>query len=233
MFWPGEFHGLYSPWGRKESDRLKDFQSLQNNPESENIPQHAVISSRQSRHKRALVELLWLKSSPRKGRMDAMVAYLEFGGAEIKGSERRGAKLAWAVGPEKEVSSLFPRPQALPGPRQRLAPVAAPAHGDPRVVPVDLMPQLAALYLEAGPAGWDSCLENPHGQRSLAGCSPWGCKESDTTARGYCHWRRLLRIPWNAGRSNLSILKQFSPEHSLEGLMMKPTPILWPPDVKN
>ena len=64
------------------------------------------------------------------------------------------AKIAWAVGPEKEVSSLFPRPQALPGPRRRLAPVAAPAHGDPRVVPVDLMPQLAALYLEAGPAGW-------------------------------------------------------------------------------
>ena len=26
-----------------------------------------------------------------------------------------------------------------------------------------------------------SCLENPHGQRSLVGCSPWGCKESDTT----------------------------------------------------
>ena len=26
-----------------------------------------------------------------------------------------------------------------------------------------------------------SCLENPHGQRSLAGCSPWGCKELDTT----------------------------------------------------
>ena len=73
--------------------------------------------------------------------MDAMVAYLEFGGAEIKGSERRGAKLTWAVGPEKQVSSLFPRPQALPGPRRRLAPVAAPAHGQPRVLPVDLMPQ--------------------------------------------------------------------------------------------
>ena len=86
--------------------------------------------------------------------MDAMVAYLEFGGAEIKGSERRGAKLAWAVGPEKEVSSLFPWPQALPRPRRRLAPIAAPAHRDPRVLPVDLMPQLAALYLEAGPAGW-------------------------------------------------------------------------------
>ena len=28
-----------------------------------------------------------------------------------------------------------------------------------------------------------SCLENPHGERSLMGCSPWGCKESDTTER--------------------------------------------------
>ena len=28
-----------------------------------------------------------------------------------------------------------------------------------------------------------SCLENPHGQRSLAGCSPWGCKELDMTKR--------------------------------------------------
>ena len=74
----------------KSQTRLNDFHSLHNNSESENIPQHAVISSRQSRHKRASVEPLWLKSSPRKGRMDTMVAYLEFGGAEIKGSERRG-----------------------------------------------------------------------------------------------------------------------------------------------
>ncbi|KAI4588877.1 hypothetical protein MJG53_003285 [Ovis ammon polii x Ovis aries] len=90
--------------------------------------------------------------------MDAMVAYLEFGGAEIKGSERRSAKLAWAVGPDKQVSSLFPRPQALPGPRRRLAPVAAPAHGHPRVLPVDLMPQGAAL--QAGPAEWAPHLES-------------------------------------------------------------------------
>ena len=68
----------------KSQTRLNDFHSLHNNSESENIPQHAVISSRQSRHKRASVEPLWLKSSPRKGRMDAMVAYLEFGGAEIR-----------------------------------------------------------------------------------------------------------------------------------------------------
>ena len=34
-------------------------------------------------------------------------------------------------------------------------------------------------------------------------------------------WRRLLRVPWTAMRSNLSILKEISPEHSLEGLMLK------------
>ena len=42
-------------------------------------------------------------------------------------------------------------------------------------------------------------------------------------------WRRLLRVPWTARRSNQSILKEISLEHSLEGLMLK----LWPPDVKN
>ena len=34
------------------------------------------------------------------------------------------------------------------------------------------------------------------------------------------HWRRLLRVPWTARRSNKSILKEISPEYSLEGLMM-------------
>ena len=34
-------------------------------------------------------------------------------------------------------------------------------------------------------------------------------------------WRRLLRIPWTASRSNQSILKEFSPEYSLEGLMLR------------
>ena len=34
-------------------------------------------------------------------------------------------------------------------------------------------------------------------------------------------WRRLLRVPWIAGRSNQSILKEISPEYSLEGLMLK------------
>ena len=36
-----------------------------------------------------------------------------------------------------------------------------------------------------------------------------------------CYWRRLLRVPWTARRSNQSILKEISPEQSLEGLMLK------------
>ena len=47
-------------------------------------------------------------------------------------------------------------------------------------------------------------------------------------------WRRLLRVPWRARRSNQSILKEISPEYSLEGLMLKlKLPILGPPDAKN
>ena len=46
--------------------------------------------------------------------------------------------------------------------------------------------------------------------------------------------RRLLRIPWTAGRSNQSILKEISPGCSLEGLMLKAeTPVLWPPHAKS
>ena len=45
-------------------------------------------------------------------------------------------------------------------------------------------------------------------------------------------WRRLLRISWTARKLNQSILKEISPEYSLEGLMLKPKlwPIVWPPD---
>ena len=47
-------------------------------------------------------------------------------------------------------------------------------------------------------------------------------------------WRKLLRVPWTARRSSQSILKEISPEYSLEGLMLNlKLPILWPPDVKN
>ena len=44
-------------------------------------------------------------------------------------------------------------------------------------------------------------------------------------------WRRLLRVTWTARRSNQSVLKEISPEYSMEGLMLKmKLPILWPPD---
>ena len=47
-------------------------------------------------------------------------------------------------------------------------------------------------------------------------------------------WKRLLRVPWTARRSNQFILKEISPDCSLEGLMLKlKLPILWPPDVKS
>ena len=44
-------------------------------------------------------------------------------------------------------------------------------------------------------------------------------------------WRRVLIVPWTTRRSNQSILKEISPEYSLEGLMLKLK--LWPPDGKN
>ena len=46
-------------------------------------------------------------------------------------------------------------------------------------------------------------------------------------------WRRLLRVPWTARRSNQSILKEISHGCSLEELMLKLNPILWPPCVKS
>ena len=46
-------------------------------------------------------------------------------------------------------------------------------------------------------------------------------------------WRRLFRVPWTARRCNQSILKEISPECSLEGLIEAETPVLWPPDAKN
>ena len=45
-------------------------------------------------------------------------------------------------------------------------------------------------------------------------------------------WRRLMTVPWTARRSNQSILKEISPEYSLEGLILKLAPKLCPPDVK-
>ena len=56
------------------------------------------------------------------------------------------------------------------------------------------------------------------------GCKSWTIKKAEcrrtNTFELWC-WRRLLRVPWAAKRSNQSILKEISPEYSLEGLMLK------------
>ena len=56
------------------------------------------------------------------------------------------------------------------------------------------------------------------------GCESWTIKKSEhglTDAFKLWCWRRFLRVPWTAGRSNQSILKEIHPEYSLEGLMLK------------
>ena len=56
------------------------------------------------------------------------------------------------------------------------------------------------------------------------GCGSWTIKKAEyqrIDAFGLWCWRRLLRVPWTARRSNQSILKEINPEYPLEGLMMK------------
>ena len=58
----------------------------------------------------------------------------------------------------------------------------------------------------------------------MHGCESWTIKKTENwrTDDFELWWgRRLLRVPWTAGRTNLSILKEIKPEHSLQGLMLK------------
>ena len=58
----------------------------------------------------------------------------------------------------------------------------------------------------------------------MFGCESWTVKKAERRRIGafeVCCWRRLLRVPWTARRSNQSILKEISPVCSLEGLMLK------------
>ena len=69
------------------------------------------------------------------------------------------------------------------------------------------------------------------------GCESWTIKKAEhqriDAFELWC-WKRLLRVPWTARRSNQSILKEISPEYSLEGLMLNlKLLILWPPDAKS
>ena len=58
----------------------------------------------------------------------------------------------------------------------------------------------------------------------MYGCESWTIKKAEHQRIGafelWC-WRRLLRVPWTAKRSNQSMLKEISPEYSLEGLTLK------------
>ena len=58
----------------------------------------------------------------------------------------------------------------------------------------------------------------------MSGCENWTIKKAEhqrlDASESWC-WRRLLRVPWTARRSNQSILKEISPEYLLEGLMLK------------
>ena len=58
----------------------------------------------------------------------------------------------------------------------------------------------------------------------MYGCESWTIKKADCQRIDafelWC-WRRLLRVPWTARKSNQSILKELNPEHLLEGLMLK------------
>ena len=58
----------------------------------------------------------------------------------------------------------------------------------------------------------------------MYGCESWTIKKTEhqkIDAFELWYWRRLLRVPWTARRSNQSILKEISPECSLEGLILK------------
>ena len=58
----------------------------------------------------------------------------------------------------------------------------------------------------------------------MYGCESWTIKNAECQridAFKVWSWRRLLRVPWTARRSNQSILKEINPEYSLEGLMLK------------
>ena len=69
----------------------------------------------------------------------------------------------------------------------------------------------------------------------MYGCESWTIKKAEhqrVDAFELWCWRRLLRVPWTARRSNQSILKEISPEYGRTDVEAE-TPILWPPDEKN
>ena len=72
----------------------------------------------------------------------------------------------------------------------------------------------------------------------MYGCESWTIKKAEHQKNDalelWC-WRRLLRVPWTARRSNQSILKEINPDYSFirRTVTEAETPILWPPDAKS
>ena len=70
----------------------------------------------------------------------------------------------------------------------------------------------------------------------MYGCESWTLKKAEhrriDAFELWC-WRRLLRVPWTARRSNQSILKEISPGCLLQGLILKLKLIFWPTDAKS
>ena len=72
----------------------------------------------------------------------------------------------------------------------------------------------------------------------MYGCEKWTVEKAESrridASELWC-WRRLLRVPWTARRSNQFTLKEISPKYSLEGLMLKLKLqyFVWPPDAKS
>ena len=75
-------------------------------------------------------------------------------------------------------------------------------------------------FTDKGPSSQSYGFSSSH----VYGCESWTIKKAECwridAFEPWC-WRRLLRVPWMARRSNQSILKEISPEYSLEGLMLK------------
>ena len=70
----------------------------------------------------------------------------------------------------------------------------------------------------------------------MYGCASWTVKKAEhqrIDAFQLWYWRRLLRVPWTARRSNQSILKEINPEFIGKTDAEAETPILWPPDSKS
>ena len=112
----------------------------------------------------------------------------------------------WTIAHQAPPSMEFPRQEYWSG-------LPFPSLGDlpdPGIKPRS--PALKADTLPSEPPG------KPHG------CESWTIKKTEhqriDAFELWC-WRRLLRIPWTARRSNQFILKENSPEYSLEGLMLK------------